>query len=280
VSGTLYVVATPLGNLEDLSERATRLLREVPLIACEDTRHTLKLLNHIGSHAALVSYHEHNEEARARELIGRLKAGDDIALVSDAGTPLISDPGYRLVALARSEGVAVVPIPGPSAVAAALSVSGLPTDRFLFVGFLHKRSSLRRRQLNELAETSAVLVFYVSPHDLLETMTDIRQELGNRRVFLIREMTKMFETAYFGAADEVIRQLEIESPKGEYTLVVAAGEAGGSPGSEGAVDVVAYVQGLIATRNLSAKDAVRVAAQDLGLPKRAVYKLINQDRGL
>ena len=277
MTGTLYVIATPLGNLEDLSERATRLLREAPLIACEDTRHTRILANHVGSHASLVSYHEHNEEARAKELIDRLKAGEDVALVSDAGTPLISDPGYRLVALARSERLPVVPIPGPSAVAAALSVSGLPTDRFLFVGFLHKRSSLRRRQLSELAETRAVLVFYVSPHDLLATMNDIHQELGNRRVFLIREMTKIFETAYSGAADEVIRQLATEPPRGEYTLVVAADEAGAAPRAAGAVDVVAYVQGLIATRNLSSKDAVRVAAQHLGLPKREVYRLFNRD---
>jgi 16S rRNA (cytidine1402-2'-O)-methyltransferase len=277
VNGTLYVIATPIGNLEDLSERATRLLREVRLVACEDTRHTRKLLTHIGSQAVMISYHEHNEAPRAEELLRRLKSGEDVALVSDAGTPLISDPGYRLVTLARAEGVTVVPIPGPSAVAAALSVSGLPTDRFLFVGFPPKRPAARRRQLAELTEIAATLVFYVSPHDLLGVIRDIRQTLGNRRFFLIREMTKLFETPYFGTAEEVISQLEKETPKGEYTLVVGPGEEGVETGDSETVDIAAYVEGLMACRNLSRKDAVSVAARDLGLPKRKVYRLFNAE---
>jgi len=277
--GTLYVVATPLGNLEDLTERASRILRDVNLVACEDTRHTRKLLNHVGSRAPAVSYHEHNETSRAPEILERLRAGEQVALVSDAGTPLVSDPGYRLVALCRQEGVAVVPVPGPSAVTAALSVSGLPTDRFLFLGFLPKRSGILRAQLSEIASFPATLVLYVAPHDLISLLGAVLEQLGDRNIFLIREMTKVFETAYSGRASAVLEQLESETPKGEYTLVVEPGEAQVASTKSG-VDVVAYVSGLMQTRGLSQRDAVRVAAADLGLPKREVYSLYNKDSSL
>jgi len=276
--GTLYVVATPIGNLEDLTERASRILREVNLVACEDTRHTRKLLNHVGSSVPAVSYHEHNETTRAPEILKRLLAGDHVALVSDAGTPLVSDPGYRLVALCRKEGVAVIPVPGPSAVTAALSVSGLPTDRFLFLGFPPKRAGLLREQLTGVASLSATLVFYVGPHDVISVLRAVAEHLGNRNVFLIREMTKVFETAYSGPASAVREQVESEGPKGEYTLVIEAGEAQAAS-SQREVDVVAYIAGLMQTRGLSERDAIRTAAEELNLPKRDVYSLFNKRPG-
>ncbi len=274
--GTLYVVATPIGNLEDLTERASRVLREVNLVACEDTRHTRKLLNHVGSSVPAISYHEHNETTRAPEILKRLLAGELVALVSDAGTPLVSDPGYRLVTLCRKEGVAVIPVPGPSAVTAALSVCGLPTDRFLFLGFPPKRAAALREYLSEAASVAATtLVFYVGPHDLISFLRAVVEHIGDRNVFLVREMTKVFETAYSGTASAVLRQAESEAPKGEYTLVIEAGEAQ-APSTAGRVDAVAYVQGLMETRGLSQRDAVRTAAEDLGLAKRDVYSLFNK----
>jgi 16S rRNA (cytidine1402-2'-O)-methyltransferase len=274
LSGILYVVATPLGNLEDLSERASRTLREVNLVACEDTRHTRKLLNHVGSTVATVSYHEHNEVSRARELLARLKAGENLALVSDAGTPLLSDPGYRLVSLCRQEGLSVVPIPGPSALTAALSVAGLPTDRFVFLGFPPKRAGARRQQIRDADSVGATLVFYVSPHELGGFLAELSRELPGRSVFLIREMTKVFETSYHGTIEEVLLRVQADAPRGEYTLVVEGGTATRAAGAPiGPVDVAAYVRGLMEARELSRKDAMRQAASDLGLPKREVYSL-------
>jgi 16S rRNA (cytidine1402-2'-O)-methyltransferase len=276
--GTLYVVATPLGNLEDLTERAGRVLREVNLVACEDTRHTRKLLNHVGSRVPAVSYHEHNETTRAPEILKRLLAGEQVALVSDAGTPLVSDPGYRLVALCRKEGIRVVPVPGPSAVTAALSVCGLPTDRFLFLGFPPKRAAALREYLSQAASLAATLVFYVGPHDLVSFLGALVEHLGDRQIFLIREMTKVFETAYSGLASGVLQQVEDEGPKGEYTLVVEPGDIQ-APSTAGRADVIAYVEGLMQTRGLSQRDAVRIAAADLALPRRDVYALFNKRRG-
>lgn len=275
MQGTLYVVATPLGNLEDLTERASRILREVNLVACEDTRHTRKLLNHVGSTAPAISYHEHNETTRAPEILDRLLAGEQVALVSDAGTPLVSDPGYRLVALCRKEGVTVVPVPGPSAVTAALSVSGLPTDRFLFLGFPPKRAGALREQLTAVACLPATLIFYVGPHDLLSVLRAVLEHLGDRRIFLVREMTKVFETAYWGPVSAVLEQSEQETPKGEYTLVIEPGEPEQASVTD-RIDVVAYVHGLVHTRGLSERDAIRTAADELGLPKRDVYALFTK----
>jgi len=273
--GILYVVATPIGNLEDLTERASRILREVNLVACEDTRHTRKLLNHVGSTVPAISYHEHNETTRAPEILKRLLAGEGVALVSDAGTPLVSDPGYRLVALCREEGVAVVPVPGPSAVTAALSVSGLPTDRFLFLGFPPKKAAALRDQLLEVATLPATLVFYVGPHDVISVLRAVVEHLGNRRIFLVREMTKVFETAYWGEVKTVLEQAERETPKGEYTLVIE-GEEPQAVSTASRIDVVAYVHGLMQARGLSERDAIRAASEDLDLPKREVYSLFNK----
>ena len=215
--GILYVVATPLGNLEDLSPRAVKTLKEVDLIACEDTRHTRKLLTHFAIETPTTSYHEHNEEAKALALITQLQEGKCIALVSDAGTPLLSDPGHRLVHSCRENEIPVYPIPGPSAATAALSVSGLPAHRFLFIGFLPRRAGLQREGLKAISQEESTLLIYLPPHGLLPTLKRIVEILGDRRAFLIREMTKLHETHYFGRLKELLARLEKERARGEYT---------------------------------------------------------------
>ena len=204
MSGVLYVVATPLGNLDDLSPRAQRILQEVDLIACEDTRHTRKLLNHFEIRTPTTSYHEHNETAKTGVLMTRLHEGRHLALVSDAGTPLVSDPGYRLVSACREEKIAVYPVPGPSAGMAALSVSGLPADRWLFVGFLPRPTALQKKQLKALSHEESTLLIYLPPHGLVPTLKRIVEMLGDRRAFLAREMTKLHETHYFGPLSEIL----------------------------------------------------------------------------
>jgi 16S rRNA (cytidine1402-2'-O)-methyltransferase len=274
--GTLYVVATPLGNLDDLSARAARILKEADLVACEDTRHTRKLLNHLAASTPAVSYHEHNEAERAAELLARLQAGNDIALVSDAGTPLIADPGYRLVSLCREQGVSVVPVPGPSAAVAALSVSGLPSDRFLFVGFLPRKAGSREGVLQNLAQVTATLVFYLSPHGLIPTLQAIQGNLGDRRAFLVREMTKAFETSHTGTVGEIVAEIAQDQPRGEYTLVVEGAREKAK--GVGGVDADAYVHGLTAMRGLPRAAAIRQAARDLGLSRRELYARLLSSR--
>src|SRR6266852_5445816 len=193
MSGTLYLVATPIGNLEDITHRAVRILREVDLIACEDTRHTRRLLDHYGIARPVTSYHEHNETARAEELVARLAAGTNLALVSDAGMPLVSDPGYRVVAAAVRAGIPVVPVPGASALVAALAASGLPTDSFYFVGFLSAKSGQRARALEAVRDQTATLVFYEAPHRILDALEDVERILGPRQVVVARELTKVHE---------------------------------------------------------------------------------------
>src|SRR4051812_45081648 len=189
--GILYVVATPIGNLDDITYRAVNVLREADLIACEDTRQTRKLLDHFGIAKPALSYHEHNEEARTADLIGRLESGESIALVTDAGTPLVSDPGYRVVHAAAKRGITIVPVPGPSAAIAALSASGLPTDAFRFSGFAPPKSSQRRKLLESLADDPATVVFYEAPHRIVEMLDDIAAVMGSRPVVVAREITKI-----------------------------------------------------------------------------------------
>jgi len=203
VIGTLYIVATPIGNLEDITLRALRVLREVDCIACEDTRQTSKLTGHFGISKSVVSYHEHNENGRAPELVKRLERGESIALVTDAGTPLVSDPGYRLVQAAIAAGAVVTPIPGPSAVITALSGAGLPTDSFRFCGFLPPKSSQRRKMLEELREEACTLVFYETPHRILEALEDVEAVAPERPVVVARELTKLHEEFLRGTAAEV-----------------------------------------------------------------------------
>lgn len=219
--GTLYIVSTPIGNMEDITLRALRVLKEVDLIAAEDTRRTGLLLKRYGIQTPLTSYFEGNEFRKREFILSRLKEGKKAALVSDAGTPGISDPGFRLIQLAIENGISIVPIPGPSAVITALSVSGLPTDAFLFKGFLPHKSKKRRDLLKELEHVRETLIFYESPHRIAETLTDIYDILGNRDVVLTRELTKAFEEVLRGKASEIQNRIGERKWKGEITLVVS-----------------------------------------------------------
>ena len=217
MSGKLFVVATPIGNLEDITLRAIRTLKECDFMLCEDTRRAKILLNHYGIEKPLISYFEGNEEKRIPEVIDLLKEGKNIALISDAGTPLISDPGYRLVKRCREEGIDVLPVPGPSAVIAALSVSGLETDRFTFLGFPPQKKGKRRKLLKEIKDFEGSIVFYVSPYDIKEFLEEVLEVLGDRRVCICREMTKFFEEYIYGKLSEVKDKVK---EKGEFVVVV------------------------------------------------------------
>jgi 16S rRNA (cytidine1402-2'-O)-methyltransferase len=219
--GVIYIVSTPIGNLEDITLRALKILRDVDLIAAEDTRRTRKLLSRFDIHTPLVSYFEHNELKRLDKLLTHLKRGKDIALVSDAGTPGISDPGYRLIQEAIEREIPVIPIPGPSAAIAALSIAGLPTDSFAFVGFLPKKGGKRRKLLDKLADSMWTSILYESPHRLMETLEDLLVACGDRQIVVTRELTKAFEEVIRGTITEVIDILKGRRIKGEITLVLA-----------------------------------------------------------
>lgn len=265
---TLYIVSTPIGNLEDITLRAVRVLREVSWIACEDTRHTRKLLEHLGIATPLTSYHEHNEAAKAEELIEKLNAGSDIALVSDAGTPLISDPGYRIVAAAVEQGIPVVPIPGPSAILGALAASGLPTDSFRFGGFLPPKSGQRRKALEDLRNESATLVFYEAPHRIVETLEDIGAVLRDRPVVIARELTKLHEEFLRGTASQLKAELEKRpSVKGEMTVLIGKATEAPAPDDRPLEDAVRELE----ERGVPRMDAIKQIAKARGLGKRDVY---------
>jgi 16S rRNA (cytidine1402-2'-O)-methyltransferase len=221
VKGMLYIVSTPIGNREDITLRALRILKEVDLIAAEDTRHTSLLLRHFGIHTPLTSYFEGNEFKKKEFILSKLKQGHRIALVSDAGTPGISDPGFRLIRLAIENEIPIVPIPGPSAVITALSVSGLPTDSFLFKGFLPHKMKKRRDMLKELEDVRETVIFYESPHRILETLKDIYEILGDREIVLTRELTKIYEEVLRGKVTEIQNQIGGKKLKGEITLLVS-----------------------------------------------------------
>jgi len=223
VSGTLYVVATPIGNLEDLTLRALRVLREVDLIACEDTRRTRALLSHFDIHAPTVSYYEHNKLARGPQILRALVEGKSVALVTDAGTPGISDPGFLLVREARGAGVPVVPVPGPSAVAAALSAAGIPADRFVFDGFLPVKPGRRLNRLRALREIETTIVLYESPHRILQTLKAIGEVFGQREIVIARELTKQFEEIVRAMPSTHLERLTATPPRGEFVLILPAG---------------------------------------------------------
>lgn len=267
--GCLYVVATPLGNLEDVTLRALRVLREVSLIACEDTRRTARLLSAHEIHTPTTSYFEHNERWKGDRILAILREGRDVALVSDAGTPGVSDPGYRLVRDARAAGLPVVPVPGPSAAVAALSVSGLPSDRFLFVGFLPPRAGARRRALEEIAARQETLIVYESPHRATEALADMAAVLGDREAFLCREATKVHEEYRRGRLGELRDELAARGEvKGEIVLVVA-GAAEASPPR--VLDLPGLFAELTAA-GMTRREAVKEAARRAGRPAREVYR--------
>ena len=269
-TGTLYIVATPIGNLEDITLRAIRVLKEADAIAAEDTRHTQKLLSKFAIHTPLTSYHDHNKEEKAPVLVSRLLEGKSIALVSDAGTPGISDPGYFLINLAIDQKVPVVPIPGATAAIAALSVSGLPTDRFVFEGFLPSKHTARMKRLTELAKEERTLIFYEAPHRIMQALEDMQTVLGDRKAVLTRELTKVHEQVLRGRIPDVRKQLEAGSMKGEFTIIVEAAASGADRVNISAEE---YLKNLILHRGLPKKEAIAVAAHDLGVPKKEIYKI-------
>src|SRR5271156_3219131 len=259
---SLYLVATPIGNIEDITLRALRVLKEVDLIACEDTRQTLKLLSHYGIQTRLVSYHEHNEMTKASELVVDLEGGAKIALVTDAGMPGISDPGFRLIALAIRHHVPVVPIPGASAFLAALVASGLPTDSFRFSGFLPSKSGQRRKLLESVKDSPRTQVFYEAPHRLLETLADVVEVLGSdRHVVVAREVTKLHEEFLRGRATEVLDQLKSRGAvRGEITLLIAKPETQDLRPETSSVSVAQRVREIMAKDNIDEKSALKKVA--------------------
>src|SRR5271154_3087964 len=277
----LFLVATPIGNLEDITLRALRILKEVDLIACEDTRQTLKLLSHYGIQTRLVSYHEHNEMTKAAELVVDLEGGAKIALVTDAGMPGISDPGFRLIALAIRHHVPVVPIPGASAFLAALVASGLPTDSFRFSGFLPSKSGQRRKLLESVKDSPRTQVFYEAPHRLLETLADVTELLGNgRHVVVAREVTKLHEEFSRGRAGEILEQLKARGDvKGEITLLIAKAEEGAIPSASEMVSVAKRVRDIMKEEKADEKAALKKVAKERGIGKSEAYREWQRGKG-
>jgi 16S rRNA (cytidine1402-2'-O)-methyltransferase len=274
-SGCLYLVGTPIGNLEDITLRALRILKEVDQIACEDTRHTQKLLTHYDIHKLLVSYHEHNELTRAPELVVALEQGAKIALVSDAGMPLVSDPGHRLVTLCLRHHIPVVPIPGPSALLASLSASGLPNEEFLFVGFLPARSGERRRALERLRIEDRTIILYEAPHRVAECVADAREVLGNRSACIAREVTKMHEEFRRGKLSELSASLEERPARGEITLLIGPeAPADARTHANSTQSLADRVEELIRQAKLDRKEALKLAAKERGLTRHDAYAQI------
>ncbi|MBA1276943.1 MULTISPECIES: 16S rRNA (cytidine(1402)-2'-O)-methyltransferase [Pseudomonadaceae] len=277
-AGTLYVVATPIGNLEDISARALRVLNEVALIAAEDTRHSARLLQHFGISTPLAACHEHNERDEGGRFIKRLLAGENVALISDAGTPLISDPGYHLVRQARAVGIRVVPLPGACALVAALSAAGLPSDRFIFEGFLPAKQVARRTRLELLREEPRTLIFYEAPHRILDSLTDMEEVFGPERPAVLgRELTKTFETLKGLPLAELRVWVASDSnqQRGECVLVVGGWQA---PQGEGAIDANALRVLRLLLAELPVKRAAAVAAEITGARKNVLYQLALQEK--
>ncbi len=274
--GTLYVVATPIGNLEDITARALRVLREVALIAAEDTRHSRKLLNHFDIRTPLISCHEHNEQQRQEELIGRLLAGASIALISDAGTPAIADPGYRLVRACHAAGVPVIPVPGPSAILAALSAAGEPTDRFIFEGFLPARAAARDKVLQGLRDEPRTVVLYETPHRLLAALAAMATVWGAERPLVVaRELTKLHEELFRGTVGAAQAHFGAARVRGELVLVLPP-YAAPSP----VRDLPAVLRELLVDRQLPRKEAVKQVAKEFGVARSDVYRVsLEIDRG-
>lgn len=271
-AGVLYIVATPIGNLKDITLRALEVLQHVDLIAAEDTRHSRKLLNHYGIDTPQLSFHEHNEQAQAPRLLARLQNGASVALISDAGTPLISDPGYRLVSQARVAGITISPIPGPSAVIAALSAAGLPTDRFAFEGFLPPKAAARRKRLAALRREPRTLVLYASSHRVMDCLRDLSDCLGSeRQAVLARELTKTFETFRSASLGALCQWLEADrdNQRGEFVLVIQGALERVARGSE--EHLIRVVTTLMS--ELPLKPAVRLAAELTGEPRNKIYRL-------
>ncbi len=266
-TGTLYVVATPIGNLEDITYRAIRVLGEVDLVAAEDTRHSRKLFARFGIQKPLLSYHDHNERQRQEVLLARLQGGEDIALISDAGTPCIADPGYRLIAACRNAGIAVIPVPGPSALITALSAAGVSTERFTFEGYLPQRAKAREDLLRQLVGEQRTLVFYESPHRLAATLADMASIMGgDRELVVARELTKLHEEFFCGTVLDAVSRFQREPVRGELVLVLPPAKQGPQ------MNVRDALRKLLSDSDLSRRDAVKMIAREYGLPSSDVYR--------
>lgn len=283
-AGCLYVVATPIGNLEDITLRALRVLKDADVIACEDTRETLKLLSHFDIQKRLISYHEHNEITRAPEIVIELEQGAKVALVSDAGTPAISDPGYRLVSLCLRHGIKVEPVPGASAFVTVLAASGMPVDEFTFVGFLPSRQSGRRKALRALATEARTLALYEAPQRLSDTLEDALEILGNRPAVIAREVTKMYEEFLRGHLQELLAAIRKKPARGEITLLIGpsdgqASEAAVSNTTENAEPLSHRVEKIMQVEGVDRKAALKQAARERGITRREAYKqmLVTRD---
>jgi 16S rRNA (cytidine1402-2'-O)-methyltransferase len=280
-SAVLYVVATPIGNLEDITARALSVLSAVDFVAAEDTRHSKRLLAHFGIATQLLSHHEFSSDAEVRKLLGLLAEGKSLALISDAGTPLISDPGYRLVAAARDEGVEVIPVPGASALTAALSVAGIPSDSFRFEGFLPAKSAQRIKRLESLVSETPTLIFYESPHRIASCLTDLAKivpSVQNRKLFVGRELTKKFETHFWGSPEQSLAWLESDenNQRGEFVLVLEGAREEQQNEQEQKLAKAQEIARLLAAE-LSMKRAVALAAEIGGVRKNALYALMLRD---
>jgi len=278
ILGRLFVVSTPIGNLEDITLRSLRVLREVDVIAVEDTRHSLKLLNHYSISKPLVSYWSEKEKVRAEEIIDRLRSGLSVAIISDAGTPGISDPGAVLIKRAIEEGVDVIPVPGPSALIAALSVSGLPSEEFTFIGFLPFKASQRRKKLNDLALEPRTLVFYEAPHRILDTILDMEEIFGDRYAAAIKEITKIHEEILRGQIPQILDSLEERTIAGEYVIIVEGKKSlkkgGFRKGDSAFIALIDEALSEIKTlmkKGKGRKDAVKIVSEEYGLSKKELY---------
>jgi 16S rRNA (cytidine1402-2'-O)-methyltransferase len=275
--GKLFVVGTPIGNLEDITLRAIRTLKEVDVIACEDTRRTLQLLKHYAIPTRTISYHQHNEMTRAPELVIQMEQGSSIALVTDAGMPVISDPGFRLIHLAIRHNIPVIPVPGASAFVAALAAAGMPVDKFRFLGFLPSKKGARRKYLEGLQDSTKTLVFYEAPHRVVEMLKDVREILGDRAVVVAREVTKVHEEFLRGTASEVLERLKKKPVKGEITVLVGPpleAEATPSPGAS----IRWAVEQVMAERGLDERAALKVVARARGLSRSEAYRQWQQEK--
>lgn len=278
MAGTLYIVSTPIGNLEDITQRALRILRAVDVVACEDTRHTRKLLNHFGIDAKTISYHEHNEAERADELCALLSAGQDVAVVSDAGTPLVSDPGFRIVKAAIEKGLNVIPIPGAAAFVAAMSASGLAADQFLFAGFLPARSSPRKARFEELRTLNTTLIFYEAPHRIAAALRDAADVLGNRPAVIARELTKLHEEFVRGTLAELAETFsDPNKARGEIVLMISGAAALDQPQyepKESSETRLVKRMAQLQQDGLDEKAALKQAAREMGLKRDEAYRLL------
>ena len=268
----LYIVGTPIGNLEDMSFRAIRVLKEVSLVASEDTRTTRHLFSHYDIHTPITSYFEHNETAKLDYILEKLKTSD-VALISEAGMPGISDPGYELIAAARQAGITVIPVPGPSAAVTALAVSGLPTDRFYYLGFFPRKANARRSKIAEARNQTATLIAYEAPHRLKDALHDIISVLGNRQIAVCRELTKVHEEVFRGTIEEALAHFE--EPRGEFTLVIAGCDR---PGEQLTPEDIMKIMDDLHQAGTSAREAIAELAGRSGLPRKELYKIWLSDK--